>query len=238
MADFGSETGIPGNTIVDSQNPILPFGPTLDAWRSIGQTRLSLSVLNPLSDALPTAMQLEVLEGATGEVGVLNEGWWGMDVSPQQYNASFYVLPAAGNLVNPSHINVSLRSNLTGEVWSTTKIPIKSNLSDFSYTQLSAVIENSATAPNSNNSFAITFDASEVAGQSYYFGLCSLFPETYKDRPNGLRKDLAEQMKALNPKFLRFPGGNNLEGFSPSSRWKWWETVGFVNCHYSIKCSS
>ncbi|MFJ4501894.1 alpha-L-arabinofuranosidase C-terminal domain-containing protein [Streptomyces sp. NPDC088864] len=38
--------------------------------------------------------------------------------------------------------------------------------------------------------------------------MASLFPrDTYKGRANGLRKDLAEKIAALNPGFLRFPGG-------------------------------
>jgi alpha-L-arabinofuranosidase len=69
-------------------------------------------------------------------------------------------------------------------------------------------------APNSNNTFAITFDASEVAGNTYCFGLVSLFPETYNGRPNGLRRGLAGAIKDLGTTFLRFPGGNNIEGYS------------------------
>ncbi|CAL9508185.1 Extracellular exo-alpha-L-arabinofuranosidase [Streptomyces sp. enrichment culture] len=38
--------------------------------------------------------------------------------------------------------------------------------------------------------------------------MVSLFPrDTYKGRANGLRKDLAEKIAALEPGFLRFPGG-------------------------------
>ncbi|MET9803203.1 alpha-L-arabinofuranosidase C-terminal domain-containing protein [Streptomyces sp. NPDC006368] len=38
--------------------------------------------------------------------------------------------------------------------------------------------------------------------------MVSLFPrDTYKGRENGLRRDLAEKIAALNPGFLRFPGG-------------------------------
>jgi alpha-L-arabinofuranosidase len=38
--------------------------------------------------------------------------------------------------------------------------------------------------------------------------MVSLFPrDTFKHRPNGLRKDLAQKIAALNPGFLRFPGG-------------------------------
>ncbi|MGP3984572.1 alpha-L-arabinofuranosidase C-terminal domain-containing protein [Streptomyces sp. KR80] len=38
--------------------------------------------------------------------------------------------------------------------------------------------------------------------------MVSLFPQdTYKSRPNGMRRDLAEKIAALKPGFLRFPGG-------------------------------
>ena len=38
--------------------------------------------------------------------------------------------------------------------------------------------------------------------------MVSLFPrDTFKNRPNGLREDLAEKIAALRPGFLRFPGG-------------------------------
>lgn len=83
-----------------------------------------------------------------------------------------------------------------------------------------------SAAPNSNNSFYITFDASSVSEGSLDFNLISLFPPTYKNRPNGLRKDLAEALAELNPKFLRFPGGNNLEGQQAPYLWKWNETIG------------
>ena len=114
-------------------------------------------------------------------------------------------------------------------MWSTSSILFTNatgNISDFYWTQYTAQIFNNVTAPNSNNSFAITFDASEVAGNTYYFGLVSLFPETYKNRPNGLRRDIASAIKDLGTTFLRFPGGNNLEGYSIAQRWKWNETIG------------
>ena len=66
-------------------------------------------------------------------------------------------------------------------------IPISStNISDFEWTQYSTQLSNVMKVPNSNNTFAITFDASEVAGNTYCFGLVGLFPETYNGRPNGL----------------------------------------------------
>lgn len=58
------------------------------------------------------------------------------------------------------------------------------------------------------------------------FNLISLFPPTYKDRKNGLRIDLAEALEELNPTFIRFPGGNMLEGLTLDTWWDWKDTLG------------
>ena len=228
-ASIGAVKGFPGSFIQHSENPILPFGPVITGWHPIGGARLGLTRLHPLSDALPIAMEVDIPYNAAGEVGFYNEGWWGIDVRPGTYNVSFYV-KANGPRNNGtlSKIDVSLRSNLTGETFATSSIPFSpgNNISSFEWTQYTTQIENTATAPNSNNTFAVTFDGSEVAGDSYFFDLVSLFPETYKNRPNGIRKDLGEAIADLGTTFLRFPGGNNLEGYSIEQRWKWNETIG------------
>ena len=225
---LGQQNGLSGTSIVGSENPTAPFGPVLTGWQSIGGAVLSLDYLHPLSEALPTVLQVSIPSNATGEVGFLNYGWWGMNVSPQTYNASFYMLAnGPTDAANLTGVNVSLRSNLTADVWISSHVPIQ-NLSDFVYTQFDSTLVNTVTAPNSNNTFAVTFDASEVAGSTFYFDLISLFPETFNGRKNGLRKDLGQHIKDLNPQFLRFPGGNNLEGYSISQRWKWNETIGLL----------
>ncbi|MGW0185299.1 alpha-L-arabinofuranosidase C-terminal domain-containing protein [Streptomyces sp. NPDC003362] len=70
--------------------------------------------------------------------------------------------------------------------------------------------------------------------------MVSLFPrDTYRNQPNGLRKDLAEKIEALNPAFVRFPGGclvntGSMEDYSEASGWQrkrsyqWKDTVGPV----------
>ena len=52
-------------------------------------------------------------------------GWWGTDISPQKYNASFYVLVnGRSNAQNLTGINISLCSNLTKDVWISKMLPI------------------------------------------------------------------------------------------------------------------
>lgn len=55
----------------------------------------------------------------------------------------------------------------------------------------------------------------------------SLFPtDTYKGRKNGLRRDLAEFLLDMNPKFMRWPGGCVIEGFNLANAFHWKETIG------------
>lgn len=57
----------------------------------------------------------------------------------------------------------------------------------------------------------------------------SLFPvKTYKNRPNGLRADLAALLDSLKPGFVRFPGGCIVEGRDLHNRYQWKNTVGPV----------
>ena len=57
--------------------------------------------------------------------------------------------------------------------------------------------------------------------------MVSLFPrDTYKGRKNGLRKDLAEELEALTPGFLRFPGGCVIEGVNLDLAYDWKDSIG------------
>ncbi|MFG2588627.1 alpha-L-arabinofuranosidase C-terminal domain-containing protein [Streptomyces sp. NPDC048438] len=69
--------------------------------------------------------------------------------------------------------------------------------------------------------------------------MISLFPhDTFKGRANGLRKDLAEKTAALDPGFLRFPGGclvntgsheaYEAPGWERKRSYQWKETIGPV----------
>lgn len=49
----------------------------------------------------------------------------------------------------------------------------------------------------------------------------SLFPPTFKDRPHGLRRDLAQYLADLKPAFVRYPGGCYAQGLSWESAPDW-----------------
>eukprot|EP00966_Prymnesium_polylepis_P149162 3446213-Prymnesium_polylepis.2 len=50
------------------------------------------------------------------------------------------------------------------------------------------------------------------------------------------RRDVFERIRALQPAFVRAPGGNYLEGHGPRTRWDWKQTVGRADArqgHYN-----
>lgn len=57
--------------------------------------------------------------------------------------------------------------------------------------------------------------------------MISLFPQqTFKQRRNGLRTDLAQAIADIKPRFLRFPGGCVAHGDGLANIYKWKNTIG------------
>ncbi|KAH7135798.1 alpha-N-arabinofuranosidase A [Dendryphion nanum] len=202
------------------------FPVSLSGWSSINGALLSISKLSkPLSSALPSNLHVRVpsSENSTAkEIGFANDGFWGIAVRKQEYQGSFYVKGSY-----EGKFTASLRSTIANETFASVDISSKISQSD-DWTQHSFTLVPTKDAPSSNNSFVITFDAAGVNGGALDFNLISLFPPTFKGRVNGLRKDIAEPLHALKPKFLRFPGGNALEGPSLAYPWLWNETIGLL----------
>lgn len=64
--------------------------------------------------------------------------------------------------------------------------------------------------------------------------MISLFPkDTFKNRKNGLRRDIAEALADMKPRFMRFPGGclthdGSLDDHARNSMYRWKRTIGDV----------
>lgn len=57
--------------------------------------------------------------------------------------------------------------------------------------------------------------------------MVSLFPQnTFKNRKNGLRADLAETIAGIRPRFVRFPGGCLAHGDGIANIYKWKNSIG------------
>lgn len=65
------------------------------------------------------------------------------------------------------------------------------------------------------------------ANTSCALDMISLFPaDTYKNRRNGLRRDLAEALDSLHPRFVRFPGGCVAHGDGIDNIYDWKGSIG------------
>lgn len=194
---------------------------SLSGWRSVGGSNLALNRLDtPLSEVLPVSVTVSAgSNSSSSAVGLLNEGYWGIHVAQQTYTGSFWVWGEYDGV-----FTAELRSDLNDDVFGSVEVESETKKDEWVEHTFELVAD--VDAPNSNNTFALTFDPSGLADESLDFNLISLFPPTYKDRKNGLRIDIAEALAELHPSMLRFPGGNMLEGEDNSTYWDWKDTLG------------
>jgi alpha-N-arabinofuranosidase len=169
------------------------------------------------SEALKSSLRLDVEQAdAKNPAGVLNVGWWGMPLRPgSSYKGSFYAKADTGGL---GPVTVSLVEDNSGKTVATTRVDGLTT----AWSQYEFALKTGAIAPSAANHLVLSVGH---AG-TLWLDLVSLFPPTYHDRVNGNRIDLMEKLAAMHPAFLRFPGGNYLEGDHISERYEWKKTIG------------
>ncbi len=168
------------------------------------------------SAALPLSLQLTVKTATPqDQAGISNLGYWGYPVRPQTtYHGSFYAR-AGDPSIGP--VTVSLVEDETGEAITATIPALTATWQQHEFT-----LRSGAVAPSSHYHLVL----SVAHPGTVWFTLISLFPPTYHDRDNGNRIDLMEKLAAMKPAFLRFPGGNYLEGDHINERFEWKKTIG------------
>lgn len=169
------------------------------------------------SEALPYSLHVEVSEAdAAGPAGVLNGGYWGISLRPNTtYRGSFYAKEDSAD-VGP--VTASLVANQSGKVLASTVV---SGIGT-DWAQHKFELKTGAMEPSMENHLVLTV----AHPGSLWLQLVSLFPPTYHDRHDGFRVDLMEKMAAMHPQFLRFPGGNYLEGDHLADWYDWKKTIG------------
>ena len=168
------------------------------------------------SVALPRSFKVSVTSATeAAPAGVQNDGYWGIPVRPlTSYSGSFYAKTDSAGVP----ITVSLVNDETGATAaSATVTGLSGEWKQYTFTLKTAQVPVTA-----NNHLLLTI----ARPATVWFNLVSLFPPTYHDRVNGNRIDLMEKLAAMDPKFLRLPGGNYLEGDHISERFQWKKTIG------------
>ncbi len=169
------------------------------------------------SSALPYSLRLTAAKASPRDPGGIdNPGYWGVPVWPHTtYHASIY-LKADGR--SPGPVTLAIINDHTGKVLARASFPAAGP----HWKRYTATLHTSAVAESEDNFVRITVSHPG----SVLMNLPSLFPPTYDGQPNGDRIDLMDKLVALHPKFLRFPGGNFLEGNTLADWYDWKLTIG------------
>jgi len=178
---------------------------------------IALDKSQPLNDTLPTSLRVEVTQASKGHAaGVANEGYWGIPVKPDtRYHASFYAKAAPG-FGGP--VTVSIQSNDGTTTFASGTV---SGLGT-AWKQYEVTLQTGRVTPTTAARYVLTVERPGTV----WFSLASLFPPTFNNQPNGFRPDIMQMMVDMKPKFLRFPGGNFLEGDQIADRFEWKKTLG------------
>lgn len=208
--NFGADGGLYAELI---KNRSFEFEYPFTGWTPFGD--VSIRSDKPCFDRNPHYARLINRKQLTG-TGLINEGFKGIGIKTnEKYDLSFY----ARTLKNET---MKL------------KIEMVSDKND--------IIESKEVSINSKswNKYMITFAPMQTCSKSSIritmlttgvldIEHISLFPqETFNNRSNGLRKDLAMALKDLKPGVFRFPGGCIVEGTDLSTRYQWKNTIGPV----------
>lgn len=182
-----------------------------EGWMPL-QSQLELCTEGMLNEVQQQALRVQVQ--APGG-GVTNTGYWGMGVKRgEQYRLSAWIRIEDGK---PGTLTAQLRSR-NGKVLGSSELKGKTSKK---WRHLEATITAEADDPQAEFVLLAEKPCTMV------LDVVSLFPPTFKDRPNGCRRDLAEMLAALKPAFMRFPGGCVVEGnIRPENAWHWERTVG------------
>lgn len=166
----------------------------------------------PLNASNPHYLRARVYEPG---YGFYNAGFRGMGVeSGSEYRFSAYVRTEGPKSVRATITDESGRTIGSGK------------LEGFNgeWKRYETIIRADATTANARLSIFV-----DEMG-SVDLDMVSLFPvDTWKHRPNGLRKDLVQLLYDMHPGFIRFPGGCIVEGRRLATRYCWKTTVGDIS---------
>jgi len=181
---------------------------------------IALDPSNPFNDQLTMSLRLSASQASRDHpAGVANDGYWGIPVLRKAVYHATILARADSNFSEP--LTVSIVSDDGRKVYASESFSgLTAGWNTFDVTLKTGRVE-----PTAQAHFAITLDQPGTV----WLGLVSLFPPTWNDQTNGFRKDLMQMLVDLNPKFLRFPGGNYVEGNTVSTRFDWKKTIGPID---------
>lgn len=210
--DGGIYAELVRNCMFADSTTSIPWWTFVTSGSAAGQMSLDSSL--PLSATNPACLKL-TRSGGTGSVGAANDGYFGIPLtSGKTYNLSFYARAATGFTGN---ITVSLESSNGATVYAQSTVGGLTT----AWQQFAVPLVPNATDPYARLALQISQTG------SVYLDVVTLFPaQTFDNRTNGLRPDLANMLVNLQPSFMRFPGGSWVGGSSLADAYHWEWTIG------------
>jgi alpha-L-arabinofuranosidase len=165
----------------------------------------------PLNTFNPHCLRVTV----DGAFTLENDGYWGMNVVRGNGYTFRVAVRAADGFAGPLNVKIvsSTGSELAGG-------EISNLTSEWKYHEIKlAALDSDPQAK---------LQISAAGKGTLFLDMVSLMPDgTWKH--HGLRVDLAEALDALHPSFMRFPGGNWIEGDDLAHMYHWKSTVGPID---------
>jgi len=240
-------TNIPEDWTVEGDQLVTPEGWRTRVWfedelpgwtllaRGDVEGSMELDDTQPLNERNPHSLKLTVSKMGNPEdgnlCGIVNSGYWGMNVEKGQwYDVTFYAHAADNRSVG---LVFSLEND-EGKVCARATIPEigrgrrrfggGSDQDASPWRQYKLALHAYDSDPKCR--LVIT----PIEPVTMWFDVVSMFPrKTFKNRPNGMRVDVAQKLADMKPGFLRFPGGCVVEGASLSNRFNWKDSIGDIS---------
>ncbi|OMF24165.1 alpha-L-arabinofuranosidase [Paenibacillus sp. FSL H8-0548] len=195
----------------------------LTAWEKVerGQAKGELTIEDklPMNERNKHYAVIELLSEGDG-VGIVNKGFnSGIPVREGEAYHFFFYARRDSSFNEP--VRITLESS-DGNVYGDATVTVSSA----EWNKYEAVLIANRTDYSSRLTI-VTHGSGKL-----YLDMVSLFPaQTYLERPNGLREDIATLLADLSPKFMRFPGGclvhdGSLNPDDRDSMYRWKNTIG------------
>lgn len=211
--NYAADGGLYGELV---KNRSFEFPDALMGWKAFGKFEVKND--GPF-ERCPHYVVLGYSGHNDAATGLQNEGYFGIGIEKgEDYRFSVWAKAVSGDAT----VEVSLVDENTMEEhqeFATAELKVSGN----EWKKYELVLKPAKTVHKANLRLLLK------GKNSVALEHVSLFPKhTFKDRDNGMRRDLAQALYDLHPGVFRFPGGCIVEGSSLEQRYQWKNSIGPV----------
>ena len=211
--NYAADGGLYGELV---KNRSFEFPDALMGWKAFGKFEVKND--GPF-ERCPHYVVLGYSGHNDAATGLQNEGYFGVGIEKaEDYRFSVWAKAVSGDAT----VEVSLVDENTMEEhqeFATAELKVSGN----EWKKYELVLKPAKTVQKANLRLLLK------GKNSVALEHVSLFPKhTFKDRDNGMRRDLAQALYDLHPGVFRFPGGCIVEGSSLEQRYQWKNSIGPV----------